>query len=984
MPQPIQELDPDFYISYNYPIDEKTKKVNSQTEKALYTFVHYLYDKGFGATIRPGDPTHLLIFIKLSPYKFIEEAEKDLIKNYEFGVTAKDDELSSRTRIIYQYLTNSKKLGGCGIVPGQEPYQEVVNIVPITSAFDESRIVEDLKDTFTRPELSANQIKRTYGVQIALYFEFYKYYIFWLLGLSILGVFQYFKQSGAYSLGYTFINLTWGTFFLAFWHRRQQYLVNLWGVQNSHLVEEHSLELAEINERFEPKSNYLHKNNTEGLRFVKQLFFIPIALGFAFVLISYQLGCFFIEIFLTDLYDGPGKAYLTLLPTVLLSVFVPILSIVYNLVTSVVIKLEGHDTQISENQSVLIKTYVLNFLTSYAPLLITSFLYLPFAHLVGPHLGDIQTTISSYVGENRFYSKYLTKLKSQKEFKINQGRLNAQFFYFIVTNQIVQALLKYVLPLVITKVIHLYQTKIQKKPVLQTKGDEPYEANWLQNVRTSLTLPEYVVDDDFRSVVLQYGYLILFGPVWPLAPLVSLIFAVVFFKLDHFKLFNGNYFKPPIPKRVDSIHPWNWALFLLTWLGSIVSPVVTAFYRHGTAPPKTMGQFALDNASVNISSSAKLVLLLIFSEHAFLFSSYVLYTLSNLFKSAVEWENDFVDNDIKLRHDHYSKHVKPTIKVTNVPAWNDFTVESTLDFTPPSAIEQENDVAAEKVPSKKQGYTTSTKPTETTVHSRSEQARVIAEKERLLRERQTELARLEKRRLEEPGAAALSSAEYDRLNRDKEPGDSIIEAKSGPNSDKHYSTIDNSTHAADNNRNPSNTRTGDDTTHANELLHGSSIIPPDPNDKSGTVYTKKNTTQSEQSARAEAHAPTGAGLATAAAAPASKEEKEKQRQEELDTTPVPAKKNKSGIKKSNAPATEQRKALAAGDDRFNGNADREVEKDKVSSQKGSNQNSKSSKSEGGEKQDGADDDESSSKYSENDSQKEPKRKRSGLKKLLKI
>lgn len=89
MPQPIQELDPDFYISYNYPIDEKTKKVSSQSEKALYTFVEYLYDKGFAASIRPGDPTHLLIFIKLSPYKFIEEAEKDLIKNYEFGVTAK-------------------------------------------------------------------------------------------------------------------------------------------------------------------------------------------------------------------------------------------------------------------------------------------------------------------------------------------------------------------------------------------------------------------------------------------------------------------------------------------------------------------------------------------------------------------------------------------------------------------------------------------------------------------------------------------------------------------------------------------------------------------------------------------------------------------------------------------------------------------------------------------------------------------------------
>lgn len=953
MTQPIQELDPDFYIAYNYPIDEKTKKVNSQTEKALYNFVEYLYDKGFSATIRPGDPTHLLIFVKLSPYKFIEEAEKDLIKNYEFGVTAKNDALSSRFRIIYQYLTSSKKLGGCGIVPGEAPYQDVVNIVPITSAFDESRLVEDLKDTFARPELSANQIRRTYGVQIALYFEFFKHYIYWLFGLSVLGVFQYFKKTGTYSLSYTFINLLWGTLFLAFWHRKQQYLVNLWGVQNSHLVEEHSLELAEINEKYEAQSGYLHKNNAEGFRFVKQLLFIPIALGFAAVLISYQLGCFFIEIFLTDLYDGPGKSYLTLLPTILISVFVPILTIIYNLVTGVVIKLEGHDTQVSENQSVLIKTYVLNFLTSYAPLLITSFLYLPFAHLVGPHLGDIQTTISTYVGENRFYAKYLTKLKSQKEFKINQGRLNAQFFYFVVTNQVLQGFLKYVLPLLITKAIKLYQAKIQKKPQLKTSADDPYEAGWLKNVRVSLDLPEYVVDDDFRSVVLQYGYLILFGPVWPLAPLVSLIFAVIFFKLDHFKLFNGNYFKPPVPKRVDSIHPWNWALFLLTWLGSIVSPVVTAFYRHGTAPPKTMGQFAFDNASTNISSSAKLVLLMLFSEHAFLFLSYVLYNLSELFKSGVEWENDFIDNDIKLRHDHYSKHVKPTIKVASIPAWKEFTVQSALEFTPPTAVEPVDDVSSEKVPSKKQGYSTSSQAAETTVHSRSEQARVIAEKERLLRERQAELAKLEQRKLEDPKAAA----EYDRLSRDKEENDTIIEAKSDPNSKSHYSTIDDNTHAGD----KSNDK-DDKVTNTNELIHGSSQIPPAPNDKSAAVNTDKYTTHSEPAAKAGARAPGGAGLATAAAAPPSNADKEKERQQNFDTDPAPAKENKPGIKNSNAPATEQRKALAAGDDRYNGNHDNQVEKEKEK-EKSSNKSSKSKQ----EKLNGAEDDESSSKNSESDS-----------------
>ena len=80
-----------------------------------------------------------------------------------------------------------------------------------------------------------------------------------------------------------------------------------------------------------------------------------------------------------------------------------------------------------------------------------------------PHLGDIKTTIATYAGENRFYTKYLLKLKSQEEFKINQGRLDAQFFYFIVTNQVIQLVLKYILPLGLRFVFNFIETKIQKK-----------------------------------------------------------------------------------------------------------------------------------------------------------------------------------------------------------------------------------------------------------------------------------------------------------------------------------------------------------------------------------------------------------------------------------------------------------------------------------------------------------------------------------------
>ncbi|KAL1575622.1 DUF590-domain-containing protein [Candida albicans] len=781
MTLPIQDLEPDYYISVNYPTTDNGSPT-PQAEKSLKTLIDLLYDKGFAAQIRPGDLDHLLVFVKLSSYKFSEEAEKDLIKNYEFGVTGKDDVLASKLRIIYQYLTYPQSVGGCGITPNSGDWKFVTSIVPITNAFNETTLVEDLKINVTQPNLSIATIKKTYGVEVALYFEYIKHYTFWLLLLSIIGLVSHFRKDKRFSLTFAFINLLWGVLFLASWHRREQHLVNVWGVQNSHLIEEHNSELAKVNERYEEKSTYFHANNTNGFRFLKQLAFIPIALVFVGVLISYQLSCFCIEIFLTDIYDGPGKSLLTLLPTVLISVFVPILTIVYNTVTDIIIKWENHDNQYSKNNSILVKTFVLNFLTGYVPLIITSFIYLPFAHLVQPHLGDIKTTIATYAGENRFYTKYLLKLKSQEEFKINQGRLDAQFFYFIVTNQVIQLVLKYILPLGLRFVFNFIETKIQKKPQLQTKDDNPDESIWLHNVRLSLKLPEYNVDDDFRGLVLQFGYLIMFGPVWPLAPLVCIIFNLIFFKLDNFKLLNGKYFKPPVPRRVDSIHPWNLALFLLAWIGSIISPVVTAFYRHGTAPPKSMGQFALDKASVHVSSSVFLVLLMFVSEHGFLILSYLLFEFSSLFKSQVEWENDFVDNDIKLRHDYYSGKVKPTYKVHSDELWEKFTPQSTLNFTVPKPT-AETDDKVEKIASTEGAYSTSAEKSTTTATSRSDKSKILAEKEAILKQKEAELAELEKKKT--------------KLNDFKDPTDSVIKTKSNANGKAVLSTIDNNKHVSD-------------------------------------------------------------------------------------------------------------------------------------------------------------------------------------------
>ena len=83
--------------------------------------------------------------------------------------------------------------------------------------------------------------------------------------LSIIGLVSHFRKDKRFLLTLP-LSICFGVLF-ASWHRREQHLVNVWGVQNSHLIEEHNSELAKVNERYEEKSTYFHANNTNGFRF---------------------------------------------------------------------------------------------------------------------------------------------------------------------------------------------------------------------------------------------------------------------------------------------------------------------------------------------------------------------------------------------------------------------------------------------------------------------------------------------------------------------------------------------------------------------------------------------------------------------------------------------------------------------------------------------------------------------------------------------
>jgi anoctamin-10 len=112
-------------------------------------------------------------------------------------------------------------------------------------------------------------------------------------------------------------------------------------------------------------------------------------------------------------------------------------------------------------------------------------------------------------------------------------------------------------------------------------NDDPSESQLLTRLRQETDADEYDVHEDIMEMVVQFGYLTLFAPAWPLMPLGFLINNWVELRGDFFKLSSESQRPPPI--RADSIGDSVQAMEFLTWLGTLSTAALVHIYR-GSGP----------------------------------------------------------------------------------------------------------------------------------------------------------------------------------------------------------------------------------------------------------------------------------------------------------------------------------------------------------------------------------------------------------------
>lgn len=108
------------------------------------------------------------------------------------------------------------------------------------------------------------------------------------------------------------------------------------------------------------------------------------------------------------------------------------------------------------------KIFVLNFITSYLPIFLTAFVYVPFGQIIVPHLDVFSLTVRPFAENEKQMQT------PQQGFHINPSRLKNQIIYFTVTAQIVNFLTELVVPYISQHVF---------RKVKQVKADRAMKKN---------------------------------------------------------------------------------------------------------------------------------------------------------------------------------------------------------------------------------------------------------------------------------------------------------------------------------------------------------------------------------------------------------------------------------------------------------------------------------------------------------------------------
>lgn len=230
----------------------------------------------------------------------------------------------------------------------------------------------------------------------------------------------------------------------------------------------------------------------------RRLLFLPISFVILTVFSAGLFLVFLLEITCTQLYAGKYAPIVGLIPTGANVVYSIIFSMLYSMFVELYVSWEGYTNEAEKVETISQRTFYLNALTSYLPLVFTAFFYIPFGELAARYtlIQFKNYSVPSYIP--------LTPV-----FTLNTERLRSQATFFTATQHIIQLFMTTFLPLGITWL---------KRSVF--KQAEPAGNN--RFALEQLWAP-FSPNAFASSLIIALGYVLFLAAVWPLGVVFSFV-----------------------------------------------------------------------------------------------------------------------------------------------------------------------------------------------------------------------------------------------------------------------------------------------------------------------------------------------------------------------------------------------------------------------------------------------------------------------------
>ena len=216
---------------------------------------------------------------------------------------------AERLRLVYLLITKSKNDGGAGITPKTGDWKGVESIFALHDHTFNKLWIKQLTSKYFLDIKDMTEIKDRFGEKIAFYFAFLQSYFIFLTFPALFG-FSAWVLLGQFSPIYAIINGLWGVVFIEYWKKQQTDLAVQWGVRGVSKIQTKRPAFKHESEMKDPITGEEIKVYSPIKRLARQLLQVPFAICAASVLGGLIAMCFAIEIFISEVYNGPFKAYL--------------------------------------------------------------------------------------------------------------------------------------------------------------------------------------------------------------------------------------------------------------------------------------------------------------------------------------------------------------------------------------------------------------------------------------------------------------------------------------------------------------------------------------------------------------------------------------------------------------------------------------------------------------------------------------------------